>query len=89
LLGGDGFGDEFGEGVLPPLEDLPPLAAYDALDPIKEAETKDDGVEKMETDEAPEEKKTTEEAEDSPELAGKILVVNMGTGLKTVCVSLW
>ena len=73
LLGGDGFGDEFGEGVLPPLEELPPLAAYDAtLDSIKEVETKDvDVEEKMEVDEATEqEKKTAVDAVDSPEIAG-------------------
>jgi hypothetical protein len=91
LLGNDGFGDEFGEGVLPPLEDLPPLAAYDAsLDPLKEAEGREGAVELMETDElreqeektaeeegrtAGEEKKTTEETEDSPELTRKILKI--------------
>ena len=76
LLGGDGFGDEFGEGVLPPLEELPPMAAYDvSLDPIQEVETKnEDTVEKMETDEAMEEqKKPGTEIEQSPELPGKII----------------
>ena len=74
MLGGDGFGDEFGEGVLPPLEELPPLAAYDvSLDPIKETESKDDGVEKMETDEVAEQEKKTEEDEGSPEIAGKMI----------------
>ena len=73
MLGGDGFGDEFGEGVLPPLEELPPLAAYDvSLDPIKETESKDDGVEKMETDEVAVQEKKAEEDDGSPEIVGKI-----------------
>ena len=75
LLGGDGFGDEFGESVLPPLEELPPLADV-SLDPIKEAaETKDgDTVEKMETDEVREEgTKPVQEVEESPELLGKTM----------------
>ena len=75
LLGGDNFGDEnFGEGVLPQLEDLPPLTSFEVtLDPIKESEKKDDEVEKMETDEVTEEKKMANETEESPALTGSSL----------------
>ena len=74
MLGADGFGDEFGEGGLPPLEDISSLTAFDVtpLEPIKDAATKDDGGEKMETDEAAGEKGPTDAgANESPEL-GKV-----------------
>ena len=54
ILGGDGFGDEFGEGVLPPLEDLPTISGLDVtLDPLRDVtENGEVNVEqKMETDE--------------------------------------
>lgn len=55
MLGGDGFGDELGEGVLPPLEDLPTFSGLDVtLEPLGKEETKSDEIEtdkKMETGE--------------------------------------
>lgn len=65
ILGGDGFGDEFGEGVLPPLEDLPSLSALDVtLEPLKEIEAESNGINEEENKMEMDENKITEENND-------------------------